>query len=363
MEALGEWKRQIHDHLTDQLSRRFTRFASVSWLGPDAAERLVEFTGLGKMIRGGLVCLSYTLFREHVTDDVLSAAAAVELFQSALLAHDDIMDKDETRRGHPSMHVQYADLARDKGSGEPVHTGEALAMCNGDIAFFLAFEILAGVDDPTADTGRRSGTESAARRLMEISARELTLVGIAQMADVLRGSIPDSDGNVDDTLRVYLYKTGRYTFSMPLALGATLAGATRESVSALELIGQQLGILFQIKDDEIGLFGDEAVVGKPVGSDIKEGKKTLYFDYLMQFADEETKTRLAGIFGSEDITSAEIDYVKSVIRKLGVDAKVRDLCNRYAEEAKTLIEGLENVRPAGRDLLFELLDYNMKRRK
>ncbi|HOX19212.1 MAG TPA: polyprenyl synthetase family protein, partial [Spirochaetales bacterium] len=227
-------------------------------LGTDAARRLEAFALRGKLIRGVLVRLGYELASGRTAEGsalvaVERAGAAMELFQSGLLVHDDIMDRDRTRRGVPTLHVEYERALEEAGYGDPVHYGEALGICAGDLAYFAGFGVLASL--PVAP--------DAARKAAEIAAEELCLVGAAQMLDVANGAArpgsrnafapgpvePDEEG----ILRLYRYKTGRYTFSLPLALGAALADADDATRLALETAGEELGLLFQLKDDELGI--------------------------------------------------------------------------------------------------------------
>src|SRR5208337_3161290 len=130
---------------------------------------------------------------------VTTVGAAMELFHSGLLVHDDIMDRDPVRRGQPSIFQQYAGIAARERRADPGHVGMALGICAGDVACFMAFELLARADAPAA----------ALRGVLELCARELSAVGIAQMQDVTWGA-SRSAVDVDDILRMYLHKTGRY---------------------------------------------------------------------------------------------------------------------------------------------------------
>ena len=358
------WKSSIGAYLEDVKTAHMELYGSVHRLGPDALERLVEFTRRGKMIRGGLVCLGFELFSGSTHMDVTTAGAVVELFQSALLIHDDIMDRDTRRRGAPSLFYQYQTAAGESGVVDSAHLGESLAICVGDIAFFLAFELLAGI----------SSNRDMVTALVLQSARELSFVGIAQMADVLRGAAgPDIDAGTplgrilgegfeeDETIAIYRYKTGRYTFSLPLMIGATLAGSDGETIARLEEFGENLGILFQLKDDEIGLFGDPQKTGKPVGSDIREGKKTLYYHYLMGEAGQEERERLAATFGNQSVGDAEVSYAIGLMEEYSIHKKVQARAEEYAKRARDIRASMEHIGEDGRKLLDDLIEYSVER--
>ena len=162
-------------------------------------------------------------------------------------------------------------------------------------------------------------------------------------------------------LDLYRYKTGRYTFSLPLMMGATLAGSDAATLAKLERLGEDLGILFQLKDDEIGIFGDEAETGKPIGSDIREGKKTLFYVYLLDGVEGAEKARLASLYGGPDIGPEAIHGLVREIESRGVRARVIDKAEQLADSARRIIGDLTAVDPSSVSLLHELVDYNLKR--
>jgi len=320
------------------------------------------------MLRGCLVRLGYELAagRTPAGDDeqaTTTAGAAMELFQSGLLIHDDIMDRDRVRRGAPTLHVSYeSDLTRGRYD-DAAHNAGSLGICAGDIAYFSAFRALSEL--PVSD--------AVARRIVSIAARELALVGVAQMQDVANGAIkegsenPFRDGSCepceDAVLRLYRYKTGRYTFSLPLALGAALAGAGDETSHSLELAGENLGILFQLKDDELGLFADEAELGKPVGADIREDKKTLFRLRLFERADEQTSRRLRAIFGNREAGALETAFVRTMLVSLGIREELATMMRHYAETATSLAAPLlATATDKAAGAFRELAAYSLERR-
>ncbi len=308
--------------------------------GSAMSTRLDEYCSRGKMLRGCLVRLGYELAggKRPTGDDeraVTTAGAAMELFQAGLLIHDDIMDRDRTRRGAPTVHVAYEDALSAGRYDAPEHNGESLGVCAGDIAYFAAFRALSELPVP----------DGAARRVMAIAATELSLVGVAQMQDVANGAMkPGSVNPFRDApcepderaiLRLYRYKTGRYTFSLPLALGAAIAGASDATRIALEEAGESLGVLFQLKDDELGLFADASELGKPVGADIREDKKTLFRLRLFERADAGLRGKLASAFGNRGSGDAEAASVREAVERLGVRADLAAEMRRYAAEAES----------------------------
>src|SRR6185437_3870747 len=119
--------------------------------------------------------------------------------------------------------------------------------------------------------------------------------------------------------QVYRYKTARYTFSLPLMLGALLAQKDATIIQQLENFGEKIGTLFQLKDDDISLFGKEETTGKPEGSDIRENKKTLHRHYLFQYASSEEKQQLQTLFGKQNLTKNDIAYVRELFNTLHIE--------------------------------------------
>ena len=227
MDKLKQYKQQIDTFLASFLASKRKNLVKVNAWGQDAVEKIQDVVSEGKTIRGSLVLLLHDLLKGKQKQKALRVAAAFELIQTGLVIHDDIMDHDDMRRGKPAMHVQYK--------------SEAMAMCVGDICFFLAQELLA--DTPIA----------------KISARIFQEVGVAQMEDVAKTA-----QTKDDILSLYKYKTARYSFSLPMMAGAILASADKKTITLLEKLGEAMGTLFQIQNDT-----------KNIAGDTREHKKTL----------------------------------------------------------------------------------------
>ncbi len=217
-----QYKKRIDAYLLKFLSEKSQAFSGVNQLGSDLIDKLKSIVVAGKTIRGSLTVLAYCFTNEKPSEDAIKLAAALELIQTALVIHDDIMDHDDERRGIPSLHAQYK--------------SEALATCAGDVLFFMAFELLGSIKTDATTLGR----------IIRLVGREYQSVGVAQMADVAHAAKTKLE-----LFNLYTYKTARYTFAVPLMLGATLAGTTKETLRYLESFGVSTGILFQIQDDRL----------------------------------------------------------------------------------------------------------------
>ena len=318
-----------------------------SW-GPDAVNRLAAFASSGKMVRGGLLLLAASMHGAGRARPVVAAAAAMELLHSSLLVHDDIMDNDRLRRGSPTVFAQYERLARRAGRAASGF-GRSMGICAGDVGYFLAWDILSRL---AVEPQRRAA-------LLSLVSRELACVGIAQMQDVAFGAFPDLPAP-GDVLTLYLYKTARYTFSLPLAAGAILAGASRPDVGKLITLGTYLGVVFQVRDDDLGVFGSRARTGKPVGSDIREGKKTLMYLELLRRARGAERKRFASLLGKKTLPASDLRAVREAVERLGVRQRLDELAEELAQEAGRIVDTLD-IPPRHRATLSQICGQSTHR--
>lgn len=310
----------------------------------DVLTRLADFATKGKLIRGIAVLLAYEMYTGKINNDALYAAAAIELTHSSLLIHDDIMDNDYTRRGTATMFSQYANTQKDTIK-DSLFYGQSMGICAGDIGFFLAFELLSKI----------STEQELLRKVMNIFAQELQYVGAAQMFDFHYGQTSD-EPTQEEILAVYRYKTGRYTFSLPFTTGALLAGAPQEEIKTLDALGEHLGVLFQIHDDYLGVFGTEEKTGKPVGSDIRENKKTLLRQMVLQYASPSEKQRLAPIYGNKNCTHEQLQYVQNLCKTYNILALLQEKKHSYTQQTYLYIDAL-TIADNFKKLLYDLVKY------
>jgi geranylgeranyl diphosphate synthase type I len=342
-------RRRLRDDLAAFAGGKRGDVARLRPWGPDALRRLTAFTGKGKMIRGGLVSLGCEMAGGRAGRAALRAGTAFELIQSGLLIHDDIIDRDPLRRGGPSVHEQYARLTPAPG-GDAAHFGTSLAICAGDFAIFLAFEAMAALPGPP-------GRAAAVQRLF---AAEFGFVGLGQMLDIAAGSSPRPLSR-RRILGIYRYKTARYSFYLPLAAGWILGGGPARTLPALERLGEDLGLLFQIKDDELGLFGAPRTTGKPAGNDIRQGKRTLHAAEVLGRSTGRDRDRFLDIFGRPDASAGDIAFVRDLAARTGAREAVREVMDRLGRRAARDIRELP-IGDGPRALLGGLRAYLLSRK-
>ncbi len=231
---------------------------------PELANELRELLSAGgKRIRPRFAWEGWRAAGGGERDAVPRALVALELLQCCALVHDDVMDRSVMRRGRPSVHELFALRHRRlRWAGSARHYGDSAAVLVGDLA-------LAWADDALVTAGlspaalQRAWVPWQAMRTEMMAGQHLDLLGVARREESL-----------EQALRVAALKTAAYTVERPLHLGAAIAGAGGDVVACLREFGRDIGVAFQLRDDLIGVFGDPAVTGKPVGEDLREGKRT-----------------------------------------------------------------------------------------
>lgn len=304
------------------------------------------------MVRGALVYLGYELTGKEAPASLVAVASAVELLQSALLIHDDIMDQDELRRGKPTMHMAFATKASQGHQKQNLHLGTSLAICVGDIAFFLASRLISQADLPPPKL----------KELFSLLSRELIWVGLAQMEDVFLSAQAFAPGiNESDILNLYRYKTGRYSFSLPLSCGALLAGLPSEEISLLEGLGEDLGLIFQLKDDELGLFSTAEDLGKPIGSDLRQGKKTLLLIKLWSTLSTAERKEFLSLLKSTSLSEGQLEFVRQLLKEKGVCQQLENIINELSHSCQEKIAQFKSLAKPSKEVLTQLINYSLKR--
>lgn len=321
-------------------------------------ERLLSFSTSGKMVRGSLVIAASRLHGGKEPICAVDCAASVELCHSASLIHDDIIDRDEQRRGKATIHALYGHDAESLEFSDPSHYGAGMGICAGDVAIFLAYQILSEMGCPP----------DRKVRILSLISSEARMVALAQMHDIHNGALRSPKDLTElSILQVYRFKTARYTFSVPLMVGAILAGLDEASEHLLDRLGEKLGVLFQLRDDELGLFGKAGETGKPVGSDIREGKKTLHYVVARDMAASgefpgEDWQKLDRAWGNSELSDAGVEFVQRILEEHGVVKRVRIRMSELASESNELLSAPLFRNPVGVSLR-ELVEYNLDRRK
>jgi len=345
-EMMGKYKQEVEEYLREFFNEKKKELEH--WSSREACEILEEYTLRGgKRIRAILMIMGYRLYGGNMGRDIIKAASSLELVQSYLLIHDDIMDESELRRGKKTVHKIYEDIHLKRGyGGSPKRFGENMGITLGDLANAYALEILSSSNFP-ADRKIK-----AIEKLNEI----IEYTGYGQIIDIYSGMVEEF--REEDLLLLHRYKTARYTIEGPLILGAILAG---ESGKGLEKYAISVGVAFQLHDDILGLFGNEEKLGKPVTSDLAEGKKTLLIIKALENASEEERREIFNALGNPAVTMEQLERVREIVKKTGsLDYSIK-MAIRLIEEGKSALRHLEVKDEEARSFLLWLADYIIKR--
>jgi geranylgeranyl diphosphate synthase type I len=340
---LKEKKEHILTYATTFFAEKKEDWKQTNEWGPDSLNRLLTFIQEGKMVRGSFVLWTAELLGKK-EEDALPVALAMECLQAALLAHDDIMDDDVLRRGMPTLHEQYAQLSQTRPIEQKKHFGVSMAICVGDLALFLAYELLAKTNDA---------------QLIGTFSKHISLVGLGQMQDVYWGMstiVPEAE----DILRMYEQKTAVYTFSLPFLLGGQLAGANPQLQEDLDMLGKLMGKLFQIKDDELGLYSDDDTLGKTTGLDILSAKKTLHYVLLLSRMSKEEQERLLRIQQQQTFLAGDKAFVAEILVRHDIQQTIQTQVDDLLAQARKLIATM-NLPTKGKELLELLLLFILER--
>ncbi len=317
----------------------------------EMAEKIKKFVlNSGKRIRPILLYYGYLAAGGKETDKIVKAAISIELIHSYLLIHDDIIDRDNFRHGDLSMHYKYnKEYSELYGRNDLSHFGNSMGIMAGDLAAAFGYEIMSNSEfAPELKI-------KAINRMNQIFAN--TIAG--ESLDVVLGI--KKEFSIDDIYQMQKYKTAKYSIEGPLQLGAILARASGVFVNSLKEFAIPLGIAYQIQDDIIGVFGDEKKTGKPVGADIREGKKTLLIAKALELADDKRKKILNSALGNVNVSEAEIKKVRKIIVSSG---SLKFSENKADELVKISLKYINEmaIEKKHKELFLNLVDFMVKRK-
>jgi len=279
----------------------------------------------GKRFRPRMVMAAYSGLGGADLEAAAYVGASFELLHTALIVHDDVIDRDFVRRGIPNISGTYRDHAVDRGASVEIaeHRGVSAAVIAGDLALFNSYRLI-----------ERSGVGSVMReRLLEVLDEAMFASAAGELIDV-DFSIDPENPVVDDILQMERLKTAVYSFEAPLQAGAILAGAAEDVVTLLGEFGREIGIAYQIVDDVLGVFGEESFTGKTTIGDLREGKRTVLIAYACTTAQWD---RLKQLIGKHDLTNAEADEARELLAECGARAFADDLVRGCANRALALL--------------------------
>lgn len=332
---------EIEEKLNEFLENWSRETAAKSSKLSRLSQTFIEASQGGKRLRGVLVRLGYEMAGREYNPEILKGGVAYEIFQTAILAHDDIIDQSPLRRGKPTL---WQALGGD-------HYGISQTICLGDIGFFLAYKLISESNFPEKE--KNQAISIFTQTMLETALGEILDIELPHLKEV------NSQKDVETIFRL---KTAKYTLVGPLQLGVILGGGNNNLLDDIKRFGDDLGIAFQIQDDILGIFGDEKSVGKSVTSDAEEGKITLLYLHALKYGSGEQKGLLEKYYGKGKIGVIELEKIRKVFWETGA----LEACQKRAQElvvsAKKVIEGME-VSSEYKKLLMEMADFLVDRQK
>ena len=284
----------------------------------------------GKRLRPYMVIKSCEILGGK-SSNAMPAASAVEMVHNFTLVHDDIMDNDEMRHGVPTVHKKF---------------GMPIAILAGDVLFSKAYQVITS----------SKLSANATLRLVEKLAQACVDVCEGQLLDIKMAEERKIPSQTE-----YITMIGKKTaalFDVSCSMGAICATNNKTDIANFSSFGRNLGIAFQITDDLIGVMGDSKITKKPVGNDLREGKKSLPILIAIKLAKGNDKKIILNAFGNSKISKKELNKAVEVIRSLRIEDNVRSQALRYAERAE---KSLAKYSGPAKNELITLLDFVVKR--
>ena len=267
----------------------------------------------GKRIRPRLCLTAYALYKDTFTEEILSPAAAIEVFHSFTLIHDDIMDKADVRRGVPTVYRKW---------------DENTAILSGDVMSIESYKLLA------------KAPAAALPKALELFS--------TTAAEVCEGQQYDMEFENEESVPMesYLKMIGLKTavlIACSAKLGAIVAGAEEKDCDLLYKFGYDLGLAFQIADDWLDTYADPKVFGKAIGGDIVNNKKSWLMTRAFEKAGDLRDSLTAAMampIATEQEKAAKISAVKDIYEKLGVGDDAKEEIQRLHNQAMSHIDAL-----------------------
>jgi geranylgeranyl pyrophosphate synthase len=307
----------------------------------------------GKRIRPFLVYLGFCLGNGvNILDNtqLFDLACGLETFHSCALIFDDIIDKATARRGECTIETRYLkDVYQN--SSDPKHQALSATLLAGMLSQSLADNFI----DKQENKLIRSFYHDMQRELIA-----------GQIDDTFGVGLRDFDElKCEEILNMMITKSGNYSIQKPLQLGLMLAGVETSKADFITLssLAEKIGIIFQLKDDLLGIFGEEKTIGKSNISDITEGKKTLIVQKLYERSSVKERLEIRKIVGNAIPTERQIAWLKSEIEIKGVKDELDTYAKKLSGDIEKEVQNLETLNQNYIPYILELTDYVLNRVK
>jgi geranylgeranyl diphosphate synthase, type I len=319
------------DELTDHVDAELARFLGERRAALEEAVPMIDeiarlLQAGGKRLRPAFCYWGYRAAGGTDDERAVRAASSLELLHTFAIVHDDIMDSSDERRGIPTTYS--------------VH-GVNVALLVGDLALVLADH--AFLNSGFGPEGVTRAFDTYSRMRQEVIAGQYLDVVISDETEV----------SVEAARRIAVLKSGRYSIEEPLLIGASLAGAPDRTLTGLANFGAPLGEAFQLRDDLLGTFGDRSSVGKPVDSDIREGKRHVLYAKTIELLGDDAAGFTERWGRGTALSDGDVEELRNVVERSGARAATEVLLEKLRDEAMASLAELD-VDPEARSALAEL---------
>lgn len=310
------------------------------------------FLSGGKRIRPLLCIAAYNSFKKKTDEKIVIPSVGTEFLHNASLIHDDIIDKDDFRRGKPSFHYRFTKYHEKYKLKKMVAKdfGTNVGIIGGDTAFFMGLEAYFFNEfEYELNLKAINYYEEVFKEISDGVLIEIDMVNQKKL-------------EIQDYITMISLKTGAL-LEKSILIGANYAKVEDKYLNFLSTYGMNLGIIFQIIDDILGTFGDEKITGKPTDGDIREGKKTCLLIEAYNKLENKKKNRLNELIGKQDMTNNDVQEVKDLFVEADVENSCKTMANSFLQGAKASLDKLKPlINQSELDFFESLLNFVAERK-
>ena len=349
-EYVDEYKQKINNAIASIYDIKLNRTKN-PFLNEFYLELKDYFLAGGKRIRPLLCIATYNAFRDKKDDRIIVPSIGTEFLHNASLIHDDIIDKDDFRRGKPAFHFRFRKYHEKYNLKKMIASdfGNSIGIIGGDSAFISGLK-------PYLFNEFENDLNLNAIKIYEKA-----------FTDIIDGVLIETDMvnqkriSIDEYIGMISLKTGGL-IEKSILIGANYSRADEKFNKLLSIYGVNLGIIFQIIDDILGTFGDEKITGKPTDGDIREGKHTCLLIEALNTSDDKDKNRILELIEKPEISGKDVKEVKQLFLKADSINSCKKIADVYYQEAITALDKLKSsINEAEIEFYINLLDFVLSR--
>jgi geranylgeranyl diphosphate synthase, type I len=331
----GELKLAVDRVLEQFLAEQRAELAAIGDSACALVDEVARVVGAGgRRLRPAFCYWGHMAAGAPHSEEILRAAASLELLHAFALLHDDVMDRAEVRRGEPTAFRRLAEeRAASRARGDALHYGMSVAILAGDLSFALSDTLLQVSGFPP----ERVAVATRVLHDMRIRAVAGQFLDLSGAGRPLWGA--ESLGE-EEVRRIARLKTASYSVEGPLLLGATLGGADGALLARLRAYGASIGEVLQLRDDLTGLFGDPQLTGKDADGDVRQGTPTLLLAEALHRGSPDDRRTIVELCGRPELDGAEVDAVRGAIAASGAPEAILTLIDELVAAAVREVEVL-----------------------